>query len=177
MSRLFNLRTGAIATLAFAAALSVSLPAQAATQGTIIIQSGPQLAYRDLPPPPPPRSAHRPGVRKGQVWVDGHWEWRGTRYRWVDGYWLQARRGYAYQQPQWVQRNGQWTYVRGDWRRGDDYRRGRAHDRDHDGIADRYERNPRDWDGDGLRNNRDKDRDGDGVRNRDDRYPNNPRRY
>lgn len=170
MPRITLSAAAAIAVIAFASAV----PAQAATQGTVIIQSGPQLQYRDLPPPPPPRAMNRPGARRGHVWVDGHWEWRGSKYRWVDGYWLQARRGYAYQQPQWVQRNGQWTYVRGDWRRGDAYRHGRARDRDHDGIPDRHDR---DWDNDGLRNDRDRDRDGDGVRNRNDRQPNNPRRH
>ena len=163
-------RTPFISAAAAAVLALVTLaPTHAAEQATVIIRSGPTLEYRNLPPPPPPRIAHRPNMRRGHVWVDGHWEWRGTRYRWVDGYWLQARRGYAYQQPQWVQRNGQWTYIRGDWRRGDAYRSGSPRDRDRDGIADRYDRH---LGNDGLRN----DRDGDGVPNRNDRYPNNPRR-
>lgn len=171
MKRISISSASAVAAVAITTLFAGTLPAHAAVEGTVIIQSGPQLQYRNLPPPPPPRLVNRPHARSGQVWVDGHWEWRGTQYRWADGYWLQARRGYAYQQPQWVQRNGEWTYVRGDWRRGNV--RG-MRDRDHDGIADRYDN---DRDNDGLRNDRDRDRDGDGVRNRNDRFPNNPRRH
>ena len=80
----------AIAAAAAALALASLAPAQAATQGTVIIQSGPTIEYRNLPSPPPPRMVARPGMRHGQVWVDGHWEWRGTRYRWIDGYWTKA---------------------------------------------------------------------------------------
>lgn len=157
-----------------AAAASLALaslaPAQAATQGTVIIQSGPRIEYRNLPPPPPPRAAYRPSARRGHVWVEGHWEWRGSRYRWTDGYWMKARRGYEYRQPHWVQRGGQWRFENGGWSQP---RRPGMRDQDRDGIPNRYDR---DRDGDGLRNDRDRDRDGDGVRNRYDSHPNNPRR-
>ena len=160
----------AIAAAAATLALASLGSAQAATQGTVIIQSGATIEYRNLPPPPPPRVAERPGMRRGHVWVEGHWEWRGTRYRWVDGYWTKARRGYVYRQPHWVQRDGDWRFERGGWYQG---RGPGMRDRDHDGIPNRFDR---DMDGDGLRNDRDRDRDGDGVRNRRDRHPNNPRR-
>jgi hypothetical protein len=69
-------------------------------------------------------------------------------------------------------------------------RRGPYGDRDHDGIANVYDRDsarnpwrqPRnygpygDLDRDGIRNQYDRDRDGDGVRNRYDRLPDNPYR-
>ncbi len=154
-----------------AALVSVPSPAQAQVQGTVIIQSGAQLTYRNRPPPPPPRAVARPSQRRGQVWVKSHWEWRGSRYAWNDGYWVKARRGYAYAQPRWEEQGGQWRYARGEWRpvhhRGD-------RDSDHDGIRNRYDN---DRDNDGLRNNRDRDRDGDGVRNNRDRKPDNPNRY
>mgnify|MGYP006374120803 FL=1 len=122
----------AIAAAAAALALASLAPAQAATQGTVIIQSGPTIEYRNLPPPPPPRMVARPGMRHGQVWVDGHWEWRGTRYRWIDGYWTKARAGYMYRQPNWVQRDGDWRFEPGGW----DQRRGPGmRDSDHDGIG------------------------------------------
>lgn len=157
------------AAAAAAVVLASLAPAQAATQGTVIIQSGPSLQYGNLPPPPEPRMQHRPSARRGHVWVEGHWEWRGNRYRWVDGYWLQVRRGYDYRQPNWVQSNGQWHFESGGWHRGSGMR-----DSDRDGIRNRYDR---DMDGDGLRNDRDRDRDGDGVSNRRDRHPDNPRRH
>lgn len=170
-------------TAAAAAALALAslAPAHAATQGTVIIQSGPTLEYRNLPPPPPPRMVERPGMRRGQVWVEGHWEWRGSRYRWTDGYWMKARQGYEYRQPHWVQRGSDWQFERGGWHQG---RGPGMRDRDHDGIPNRYDRNDRrrgqgmrDQDGDGLRNDRDLDRDGDGVPNRRDRHPDNPRKH
>lgn len=159
------------AAAATALAFASLAPAQAATQGTVIIQSGPTLEYRNLPPPPPPRVVDRPGARRGHVWVDGHWEWRGSRYRWVDGYWLKMRPGHSYRQPHWVQRGGEWRFERGGWE--DRGRRMRGRDSDGDGVRNRYDR---DMDGDGLRNDRDRDRDGDGVRNRRDSRPDNPRR-
>ena len=55
----------AIAAAAAALALASLAPAQAATQGTVIIQSGPTIEYRNLPSPPPPRMVARPGMRHG----------------------------------------------------------------------------------------------------------------
>lgn len=136
--------------------LCAAIPAQAAPQATVIIQSdtpdrtyrpGPP-AYQVIPAPPPPRREAMPRPRRGQVWQTGHWEWRGNRHRWVPGHWVQARPGYQYRQPQWVQNNGRWEMQRGGW------------DRDRDGIPNR----------------RDRDRDGDGVPNRYDERPDNPYR-
>lgn len=69
--------------------------------------------------------------------------------------------------------------------------RGPYGDRDHDGIANVYDRDSAryrwhaarvygpygDLDRDGIPNQYDRDRDGDGVRDRYDRRPNNPYRY
>lgn len=131
-----------IACAAAIAIFAVASPtyAQVVTHGTVIVHpdSDRMIQVLPAPPPPPPRMAHRPGARRGNVWVEGHWEWRANRYRWVDGYWMRARPGYGYSQPQWVQRNGQWVYVRGEWRRGHH----RDRDRDRDGIPNRYDRHP-----------------------------------
>ena len=93
------------------------------------------------------------------------------------GYWMQERPGYAYVSPRWTQRNdGEWAMIGGRWERG------AYGDRDHDGIANRYDRD------DGRyarryerRGDREYgaygDRDGDGVQNSRDRYPDNPRRW
>lgn len=135
-------------------ALFALAPAQAATQGTVIIQSGSDRGYQTgptyqvIPAPPPVRYEAVPRARRGQVWEEGHWEWRGNRHRWVKGHWVQARNGYQYRQPQWMERDGRWELRRGGW------------DQDRDGIANRNDR----------------DRDGDGVRNNRDSQPDNPRR-
>jgi hypothetical protein len=128
--------------------------AHAATQGTVIVQSGqPERSYHATqyqvrPAPPPPRHEAVPRPRRGQVWEEGHWEWRGNRYQWVRGHWVQARAGHQYRQPHWVEREGRWEFQRGGW------------DRDGDGVSNRHDR----------------DRDGDGVPNRRDQQPDNPRR-
>lgn len=152
-------------------AICAFAPAHAATQGTVIIQSGPtdrgyqpaptyqvipapayQMTpaptYQVIPAPPPPRYEAVPRARRHQAWEEGHWEWRGHRHHWVKGHWVEARRGHMYRQPQWVEHDGRWELRRGGW------------DRDGDGIANRHDR----------------DRDGDGVPNRFDRQPDNPRR-
>ena len=146
-------------------ALLPLVPTHAAIQGTVVIQSDqpqrgyqPTQTYQVIPAPPPPRYEAVPRPRRGQVWEQGHWEWRGNRHRWVKGHWVQARSGYQYRQPQWVERDGRWEMQRGRW------------DSDGDGIADR---NDRDRDGDGISNRNDRDRDGDGVSNRRDSQPDN----
>ena len=95
--------------------------------------------------PPPPRAERMPPPRHGQMWVPGHWEYRGNRYVWRTGYFIQERPGYRYREPNWVQRDGRWMYEQGRWDRGGPH--GRPHggprgDRDHDGVPNRYDRNP-----------------------------------
>ena len=159
----------AASALAVTALLALA-PAHSAQPGTVIVQSNqPDRGYQStqtyqvIPAPPPPRHEAVPRPRRGKVWEEGHWEWRGNRYRWVSGHWVQARHGHQYRQPQWVQRDGHWELQRGRWYR----------DSDGDGIANRYDR---DRDGDGVSNRNDRDRDGDGVSNRRDSQPDNPRR-
>lgn len=141
------------ASIALAALLALA-PVQAAIQGTVIIESNPSERgyntgpiYQVIPAPPPLRYEAVPPNRRGKVWQEGHWEWRGNRHHWTKGHWVKARDGYQYRQPQWIEREGRWELRRGDW--------------DRDGIANRNDR----------------DRDGDGVRNRMDRHPDNPRRH
>ena len=111
-------------------------PVQAAPHATIVFQTGqPVPVYTQnrpmyLPAPPPPRYESMPRARRGQVWVAGHWEWRGRRHVWAPGHWVQARRGHHYRQPQWEQNNGHWEMRSGRW------------DRDGDGVPNRYDRRP-----------------------------------
>jgi hypothetical protein len=131
--------------------------------------------------PPAPRHEIVPVARAGQVWVRGHYQWRGNQYAWVPGHFVVARAGYVYRDPQWVQRGGAWVMVGNNWERRP------MGDRDRDGIANRYDR---DRDGDGIRNSRDNrpnqpnlramgaagDNDRDGVINSRDQFPNDARR-
>lgn len=117
--------------------------------------------------PPAPIVETVPAPRHGYVWAPGYYDYRGGNYTWIQGHWERARPGYEWREARWVETgNGQWRRVGGNWERGPNG------DRDHDGIANKYD-NYND-NRQALRPNRDQD--GDGVRNRDDRYPYNPRR-
>ena len=108
----------AVALFSTAAVTSVTVPGVASAQ--VYVQTA----------PPPARVEVIPAPRRGHVWVNGHWQWRGHRYFWVPGHWVVARPGYRYLSPGWVERGGRWQYNRGRW------------DRDHDGVPDRYDRHP-----------------------------------
>ncbi len=141
----------AAAALAMATLGAATTPASAAT--SITVQIG---------PPPAPYYEAVPTPRRGQVWLPGHWEWRGNHHAWVAGQFVRARPGYQYVQPTYVRQGNRWDYRAGYWaheNRAHDNRGGRG-DRDHDGIANRYDR----------------DRDNDGVPNRYDRHPDNRNR-
>jgi hypothetical protein len=138
--------------------------------------------------PPAPRYEHMPPPRHGYVWAPGHWEWNGRRHVWMGGLWIAERPGYVYSAPVWVQGERGWIMQPGRWaargpdrdrdgiadrmerrpdgyytdrnRAGQGYKHGRQVDEDHDGVANRVDR----------------DRDGDGVPNRVDERPDNPNR-
>ncbi|MES2975210.1 MAG: hypothetical protein V4757_16465 [Pseudomonadota bacterium] len=137
------LKTTFVAASMAIASLGAAVSTQAAAQSSIYVQVA----------PPAPRVEYVPAPRRNQVWVPGHWDWRGRQYVWMQGHWVRDRPGYVYQQPVWVQRGDRWVRSGGDWRRGN-------RDRDRDGIPNRYDR----------------DRDNDGVPNRYDNNPNNPNR-
>jgi hypothetical protein len=71
----------------------------------------------DIEPPPPLREPI-PRLRRGWVWVPGHWEWhRGLRrYEWVPGEVQRDRRGYRYAPGHWERRPGGWIWLPGEWR-------------------------------------------------------------
>lgn len=88
----------ALSVTALTALTGAITPAQAATQATVIVQSGPQQGIV-IPAPPPPRREAVPHARKGQVWVPGYWDWRGHRHVWVAGHFEKVRPGYRYRTP------------------------------------------------------------------------------
>jgi hypothetical protein len=170
-------RTLTFATLiAIAAAAYAPLPSMAQSNFNLVVRTA----------PPAPLYERVPAPRHGFVWAAGHWEWRGQRHFWVPGVWIEERPGYAYAPASWSQRDGGWYMEPARWSSYDgrdrdrdgipdrmEYRGQRdqgwherewrerewrrEHDRDHDGIPNRYDR----------------DRDGDGVPNRYDREPDN----
>lgn len=120
----------AFAAIGFALLGASAVPATAAT--SISVQIG---------PPPAPHYEAVPAARRGQAWIPGHWEWRHNHHEWVSGYFVRARPGYYYAQPTYVQHGNRWDYRPGYWARNG--REGRG-DRDHDGVANRYDRHPGD---------------------------------
>ena len=89
----------AAAALAMATLGAATTPASAAT--SITVQIG---------PPPAPYYEAVPTPRRGQVWLPGHWEWRGT-WVWVPGHYV------AVNNPQAVWVPGEWDpAVDGTWR-------------------------------------------------------------
>lgn len=122
--------------------------------------------------PPAPRYEVVPSERPGWVWAPGHWQWSGGEYEWMEGHWMRDRPGYEYREPRWVQRaNGDWILVGGNWET-------RMAQREERREARRYNRNHPmgDMDHDGIANRYDRDIDGDGVRNARDDFPRNPNR-
>ncbi len=70
-------------------------------------------------PPPPPREAYAFGrcPSPRHVFVPGHYQWRGNRYRWVNGYWAVPPRPRAAWIPgYWRPENGVHIWINGFWR-------------------------------------------------------------
>jgi hypothetical protein len=100
-----------------------AVPLTSFAQRTIVIREA----------PPPPREEAQPQLRRGYVWVPGHWEWRHGKHVWVAGHQVRARRGHHWEADRWVERNGRWELRRGRWVRGD---------RDGDGVPNRLDSRP-----------------------------------
>lgn len=50
----------------------------------------PRDAMVEVPYPPPPARVETvpPKAKELDVWIDGQWDWTGTRWKWSDGYWM-----------------------------------------------------------------------------------------
>lgn len=104
-------RTSAVAAAALAASVLLS--------GCLIPPSPRAVAKAITHAPPPPRlEVHKP-PRPGtmHVWVDGRWDWNGTKWVWRAGTWQQPPQ----RQKTWVP--GHWShtkaghiYVPGHWK-------------------------------------------------------------
>ncbi|OGA23085.1 MAG: hypothetical protein A3H34_05000 [Betaproteobacteria bacterium RIFCSPLOWO2_02_FULL_67_19] len=91
----------------------------------IVVQIGPPQLLAEI----------TPALRRGHIWVAGHWDWKNRQHQWVDGHWIRERHGYRYDQPSWMEREGSWHMQRGGWR---------LEDRDGDGVPNRRDRAPDD---------------------------------
>jgi WXXGXW repeat (2 copies) len=142
-------KTFAIAVLA-AASAGALVPMAACAQTYTIVRVAPPAPVQEVVPAP----------RHGYVWTPGYYDYRGNQYTWVQGHYARERPGYAWREARWVEtRNGEWRRVGNNWERGPNG------DRDHDGIANKYDKR----NNNALRPNGDQD--GDGVLNKNDRHP------
>lgn len=74
-----------------------------------------EVSYLPAPPPPVQAAPSVPAPNPDDVFVPGHWVWRGDRYAWHPGYWVTYRPGWV-----WVPASYTWTpagyvYVEGYW--------------------------------------------------------------
>jgi len=168
--RIVNLFSAVLATTALLASAAASAQTAIAARVTpafergagffdvVRTQGGRYSSIPDYAPPPPSAPAYDepvPPPRRGQVWVQGHWEWQGDNYYWVHGKFEAARPGYYYEQPLWRQQGNRWAFRGGAWTRDN-------------GLRNRNDGDPRVPDTSNL------DSDGDGVPNRFDRFPADP---
>jgi hypothetical protein len=72
-------------------------------------------------PPPPARVEFVPRLpkeeRRGEVWVDGEWEWKGRRWIWRAGGWEVPEPGASYAPPATIRlADGTIAYFPGTWK-------------------------------------------------------------
>jgi hypothetical protein len=70
-------------------------------------------------PPPPPMERVRP--RRGFVWVEGGYDWRGRRYVRLPGHWERVRPGRHWHGGHWEWQGDHYGWSRGDWADGPAY--------------------------------------------------------
>jgi len=121
--------TLAAAAIALPALTAPALVTPAAAQASLNISIG--------TPPPAPIYEAVPAPRAGYVWAPGFWNWEGSRHVWTKGHWMAERRGYAWVPDRWEHGNGGWHREEGHWNRT-----AAMGDRDHDGVANAYDRHP-----------------------------------
>lgn len=59
-------------------------------------------------------------VKRGHIWVDGHWRWnkKTKSYAWIKARWVKKKRGLVWVHGQWKKVPKGWVWVEGHWRRG-----------------------------------------------------------
>ena len=90
---------------AFAAALTLSTAALAATNFSVQVNVGPPAPIYEAVPAP----------RPGYVWARGYWDYDHGHHVWHGGRWERERHGDHWADASWSQRNGHWYLSRGHW--------------------------------------------------------------
>ncbi len=113
-------------TLLATALLCSTLAAPAFSQVGVYIGTPPPPLRYEVPPPIP---------GEGYTWIDGYWNWGGSRYAWVPGRWERPPYAGAYwSHPHYDHYDRGWQMQSGHWDHDDhrdrhDWDRDRGHDR------------------------------------------------
>jgi WXXGXW repeat (2 copies) len=72
--------------------------------GVVVINDPPPVRYVEVQP------------RRGYLFVQGRWDWRGNQWVWIDGHWERERPNYAYRPGRWQRhpRRGH-VWIEGNW--------------------------------------------------------------
>ncbi len=66
---------------------------------------------------PPPMRVESPGAsRRGFVWVNGYYEWRGNAYTWIPGHWEREKANQVWFDGRWEQQGTVYVWFPGEWR-------------------------------------------------------------
>jgi YXWGXW repeat-containing protein len=68
-------------------------------------------------PPPLRREERIARPSPEHHWIDGYWEWRGSKHEWVAGHWEVPPHGHTeWVAPRWERRGNGYVFIRGFWR-------------------------------------------------------------
>jgi hypothetical protein len=68
-------------------------------------------------PPPPVVETYGAAPGAGFVWVNGYYNWGGSRYAWVPGRWQRPpRRNAHWESARWENHGGRYRFRQGHWR-------------------------------------------------------------
>lgn len=65
--------------------------------------------------PPAPQDERRGRPRRGQVWVEGRWDWQNGGWVWQAGRWERQKPGKRWHRGEWVQRGDRYEYDNDRW--------------------------------------------------------------
>ena len=80
-------------------------------------RSGYGYGYVNAAPPAPQAEFYGAAPGPGYVWVNGYWNWGGSRYVWAPGRWQRPPRRHArWEAGRWENRYGRYVFRQGRWR-------------------------------------------------------------
>ena len=103
----------------FALALIAGCALSLTLDGCIIASRQPYYAQPMVMVAPPPPQLEVIGVvpAAGYVWIDGYWNWTGSRHVWIGGRWDAPRPGHMWVAHRWVRQGAGWRMAPGHWAR------------------------------------------------------------